>query len=82
MSWNDNDQSSNESKNKPPVLVNRDDGAAAWLNTDKNDNVYVSVKLPLGLGTLNLFPRTDPDNDDYRNRESFNKLKEHIDKQA
>jgi len=41
-----------------PVLTNNDEGAAAWVNTDKNDVPYLSVSLPLGL-SVNLFPEND-----------------------
>lgn len=47
------------SSHKRPILENNNDGAAAWLHTDKNGNAYFSVKLPLGLGSLNLFPTND-----------------------
>lgn len=42
-----------------PILENDSQGAAAWLHEDKNGNAYLSVRLPLGLGSLNLFPSND-----------------------
>lgn len=42
-----------------PVLANNQEGAAAWVNTDKNGQPYLSVRLPLGLGSVNLFPEND-----------------------
>lgn len=47
-----------EEKGKQPDYTNRQEGAAAWFNTDKNGNPYLSVKLPLNLGVVNLFQNT------------------------
>lgn len=56
-----NDTSNNDdaSGGDAPILTNRDSGVAAWINQDKNDNAYIAVNLPLGLGTVNLFPSND-----------------------
>ncbi len=61
-----------ESGGNRPVLTNNDEGAAAWLEKDKNENAYISVSLPLGL-SVNLFPNSDAD------REAFNLLADHLD---
>lgn len=50
----DNDK--NDNGNNKPVLENPGQGAVAFLNRDKNGDAYISVKLPLGLGGVNLFP--------------------------
>jgi len=48
-----NDKNDNGNK---PILENAGQGAVAFLNRDKNGDAYISVKLPLGLGGVNLFP--------------------------
>lgn len=53
------EESSTKGKKRLPILENDSEGAAAWLHRDKNGNAYLSVKLPLGLGSLNLFPSSD-----------------------
>lgn len=58
-SGNDSNQRDSGSGGDAPVLTNRDSGVAAWINQDKNDNAYIAVNLPLGLGTVNLFPSND-----------------------
>lgn len=40
-----------------PVMTNSDD-QAAWINTDKNGEAYLSVKISDGE-YLNLFPQSD-----------------------
>lgn len=40
-----------------PVMTNSDD-QAAWINTDKNGNTYLSVKISDG-DYVNLFPQSD-----------------------
>ena len=40
-----------------PVLTNSDD-QAAWINTDKNNEAYLSVKISDGE-YVNLFPESD-----------------------
>lgn len=62
-------------EHKRPILENNNDGAAAWLHRDKNNNAYFSVKLPLGLGSLNLFPTNDEMAD------ALNQLAEYLDQQ-
>ena len=57
-----------DDRSKRPVLSNNKQGVAAWLETDKNGNAYISLKLPLGLEYVNVFP-SDEDT-----REAFNKL--------
>jgi len=42
-----------------PVFQNRDEGVAVWLNTDKNGDGYLSIRLPLGLGYVNVFAVDD-----------------------
>lgn len=78
---NFNNKSENQkgsgSNNEKPFLVNRDEGVAAWVNTDKNGNAYLSVKLPLGLGYVNLFANTLQD--DERKRDVMNKLRGALD---
>ncbi|MFB6295143.1 MAG: hypothetical protein ABEI97_05260 [Candidatus Nanohaloarchaea archaeon] len=54
-----------------PLLVNRPQGVAAWPDTDTNGDVFLRVKLPLGLGTFPLFPNDNRDDD---LRERFNGL--------
>lgn len=46
-------------RSKMPILENSSEGVAAWLNRDRNDNAYIRVRLPLGLGSLSLFPAND-----------------------
>lgn len=41
-----------------PVMSNNQEGAAAWVNEGEN-GPYLSVQLPLGLGSVNLFPNND-----------------------
>ncbi len=55
----DTESSGSGERKKLPILDNDSEGAAAWLHRDKNGNAYLSVKLPLGLGSLNLFPSND-----------------------
>lgn len=55
----ESDDANDDSSGRRPVLTNDNEGSAAWMNTDKNGNAYVSVRLPLGLGSLNLFPASD-----------------------
>lgn len=55
------DNSDGNDANKP-VLTNGEEGAAAWLETDKNGNTYLSISLPFGL-SLRLFPRDDVERD-------------------
>ncbi len=64
-----------ERKHKRPVLENNSHGAAAWLHKDKNGNAYLSIRLPLGLGNLNLFPVNDTMED------ALNQLSEYLDEQ-
>lgn len=59
-------------RSKKPVLSNNQEGVAAWLDTDKNGNTYLSLKLPLGLGHVNIFPQGE------ESREGFNKLTDHL----
>jgi len=54
-----------------PIFANGDEAVAAWANEDKNGNYYLSVRLPLGLGTVNLFTQ-----DEFK--EAFNQFVEHI----
>jgi len=56
---NDSNKDDSSSGGDAPILTNRDEGVAAWINQDKNDNAYIAVNLPLGLGTVNLFPSND-----------------------
>lgn len=60
---------------KLPILENNSDGAAAWLHRDKNGNAYISVKLPLGLGSLNLFATNDTVSD------ALNQLADYLEEQ-
>lgn len=53
------DEEDEDREHKRPFLENRSEGSAAWLNKDKNGNAYISIRLPLGLGSLNLFPVND-----------------------
>lgn len=62
----------NSGSGNQPLFTNDDEGAAAWLHTDKNGNAYLSIKLPLGLGSLNLFPATDAVEN------ALNRLHEHL----
>ncbi len=64
-----------EREHKRPVLENNSEGAAAWLHTDKNGNAYLSIRLPLGLGSLNLFPASDTMED------ALNQLSEYLEDQ-
>lgn len=60
--FGDSDKSSSSDgndSNRLPLLTNDSEGAAAWLNTDKNGDAYLSISLPLGIGNLQLFPRDD-----------------------
>lgn len=41
-----------------PVLTNNAEHIAVWVNRDKDDNAYLSLKLPL-LGRYNVFPTSD-----------------------
>jgi len=47
-----------DSTGKRPVLTNNDEGCAAWVHTDKNNDPYLSVSLPFGL-SVNLFPENE-----------------------
>lgn len=58
----DNSGSNSGSSNNRPVLTNDDEGSAAWVELDKNDNAYISISLPLGLN-VNLFPSGDVERD-------------------
>lgn len=58
-----------------PILDNNSQGAAAWLHEDKNGDAYLSVRLPLGLGNLNLFPTNDTV------RDALNQLIDYLDEQ-
>jgi len=40
-----------------PVMTNSDD-QAAWINTDKNSQTYLSIKIDDG-DYVNLFPQSD-----------------------
>ncbi|MDY6777796.1 MAG: hypothetical protein SVU32_03960 [Candidatus Nanohaloarchaea archaeon] len=53
------EEAEEESEHEKPFLENGREGAAAWLNKDKNGNAYISVRLPLNLGSLNLFPTNE-----------------------
>lgn len=64
-----------QTRHKRPILENNNDGAAAWLHRDKNGNAYLSIKLPLGLGSLNLFPVNDTMSD------ALNQLSEYLENQ-
>lgn len=64
-----------EQQHKRPVLENNSHGAAAWLHKDKNGNSYLSIRLPLGLGSLNLFPTNDTMED------ALNQLAEYLEQQ-
>lgn len=55
----DESNTDSDSSKRMPLLTNDSEGAAAWLNTDKNGDAYLSISLPLGLGNLQLFPRDD-----------------------
>jgi len=46
-----------QSPGRYPVLTNSDD-QAAWINTDKNGEAYLSVKVSEGQ-YVNLFPDSD-----------------------
>lgn len=77
MNFNNNSENQkSSSSNKKPFLVNRDEGVAAWVNTDKNGNAYLSVKLPLNLGCVNLFANTTQD--DSRRANVMNALKDEL----
>lgn len=61
MSLDKSDNDSDESESSggdAPVLTNSQEGAAAWVNTDKNGKPYINVQLPLGLN-VNLFPENE-----------------------
>ncbi|MFB6077267.1 MAG: hypothetical protein ABEK12_04010 [Candidatus Nanohaloarchaea archaeon] len=62
-------------RSKMPVLENDSEGAAAWLNTDRNGNAYFRVRLPLGLGSLSLFPAND------RIEDALNQLSDYLEDQ-
>lgn len=49
----DEGNSSNSSTGDQPLLVSRKNGVAAWLNNNGN-GAYLSVKMPLGLGTVHF----------------------------
>ena len=70
------DGSKQKKSKKRPVLENNGEGVAAWLHTDKNNNAYFSVSLPLGLGSLALFPCND------EMRDALNQLKKYLDEQG
>lgn len=42
-----------------PILENDGLDAAAWLKKSQKGKVYVSVQLPLNLGSLTLFAKDD-----------------------
>jgi hypothetical protein len=46
-----------QTQGRYPVLTNNED-QAAWINTDKNGNTYLSIKIEDGE-YLNLFPQSD-----------------------
>lgn len=71
----DDGEQEGEKRGKRPILENSSQGAAAWLHHDKNGNAYLSVKLPLGLGNLNLFPTNDSMED------ALNQLADYLDEQ-
>jgi len=48
----------NEQPGRYPVLSNGEEDQAAWINTDKNGEAYLSVKTGDGE-YINLFPRSD-----------------------
>ena len=44
-----------KSKGRKPDFVNREEGVAVWVNTDKNGKKYLTIQLPLGLKRVNAF---------------------------
>lgn len=69
------DEDDGERKHRRPVLENNSEGSAAWLHKDKNGNAYLSIRLPLGLGSLNLFPANDTMED------ALNQLSQYLEEQ-
>lgn len=65
------EQNDSESSGDVPIFANGDQAVAVWANEDKNGDYYLSVRLPLGLATVNLFTQ-----DEFK--EAFNSFVEHI----
>ena len=65
------EQNDSESSGDVPIFANGDQAVAVWANEDKNGDFYLSVKLPLGLGSVNVFTR-----DEFK--EAFNSFVQHI----
>jgi len=42
-------------KTNRPILTGGDENLAAWVSEDKQGNYYLSVELPLGLGSVPVF---------------------------
>ena len=55
-----NDSNSAQSGNKP-LFTAYNENVAGWLKQDKNDNFFISIKLPLGIGNFNLYPEDSPE---------------------
>ena len=59
-------------KGKAPDYTS--DGAAAWINKDKNGNEYISVKI-LGQITVNLFPNKNKGTQEPQNTPKIETIK-------
>lgn len=50
-----------EQKGRQPDYVNREQGAAAWVNLDKNGKKYLAVQILGGQLKFNLFTNEPKD---------------------
>jgi hypothetical protein len=69
------DDDGDNSSGRQPILDNSSEGVAAWLNRDKNGNAYLSIDLPIGLGSVALFPSND------KVRDALNQLADYLDEE-
>ena len=71
FSSNKDSEARTKAKSNLPLLVGGDENLAAWVAQDNNGNYYLSMELPLGLGSVPVFV-----NDIFK--DSFNQMIEYL----
>ena len=77
--YNQSEKDNSAQSGNKPLFTAYNENVAGWLKQDKNDNFFISIKLPLGLGNFNLYP------EDHFNGQvitAFNQFGNHIEREV
>lgn len=74
----ESENSNSQQQGSKPLFTAYNENIAGWLKQDKNSNYFISVKLPLGLGSFNLYPVDEPNG----LMTAFNQFGKHLEREV